>query len=84
MKVPATADAKNDSSVYDNDSNQEDMDLEDDPSDTHEDDDNEVSYMILVPKNGTPKDSSLTPIPIIVVDTISRVIAVTQATKGTV
>ena len=44
------------------------MDLEEDPSDTHEDDDNEVSYMILVPKNGTPKDSSLTPIPIMVVD----------------
>ena len=60
------------------------MDLEDDPSDTHEDDDYEVSYMIPVPKNGTPKDLSLTPISIMVVDTIHRVIAVTQTTKGTV
>ena len=70
LDVPVTADAANDSSVCNNDSNQGDMDLEDDPSDTHEDDDYEVSYMILVPKNGTPKDSSLTPIPIIVIDII--------------
>ena len=40
------------------------MDSEDDPSDTHEDDDYEVSYMIPVPKNGNPKDLSLTPISI--------------------
>ena len=30
----------------------------------------EVTYMVPVPKNGTPKDSSLTPITIMVVDTI--------------
>ena len=65
LDVPATVDAANDSSVCDNDSNQGDMELEDGPSDTHE----EVSYMIPVPKNGTPKDSSLTPTSIMVVDT---------------
>ena len=70
LNVPAIGDVANESSVCDNDSNQGDMDLEDDPSDTHEDDDYEVSYMIPVPKNGTPKDSSLTPISIMVVDTI--------------
>ena len=46
------------------------MDLEDDPSDTHEDDDYKVSYMIPFPKNGTPKDSSLTSISIMVVDRV--------------
>ena len=41
-----------------------------DPSDTHEDNDYEVSYMISVPKNGTPKDSSLISISIMTVNTI--------------
>ena len=44
LDVPATVDAANDSLVCDNDSNQGDMDLEDEPSDTYE----EVSYMIPV------------------------------------
>ena len=70
LDLPATVDASNDSSVCDNDSNQEDMDLEDDPSDTHKDDDYKVSYTISVPQNGTPYDLSLTPISIMVVDTI--------------
>ena len=71
LDVPATVYPANDSSVcYDNDSNQGDMDLEDEPSNTHEDDDYKVSYMIPVPKNGTPKDSSLTPISMMVVDII--------------
>ena len=39
LDVPATVDPSNDSSVYDNDSNPVDMDLGDDPSDTHEYDD---------------------------------------------
>ena len=39
LYVPVTADAANDSSVCDNDSNEGDLDLEDDPSDTHEDED---------------------------------------------
>ena len=70
IDVTAAVDAKNDSSACDNDSSPVDMDLEDDPSDTHEDDDYEVSYMIPVHKNGTLNDLSLTPISIMVVDTI--------------
>ena len=70
LNVPVTADAANDSSVGDSDFNEGDLDLEDDPSDTHEDDDHKVSYMIPVPKKETPKGSSLTPISIMVLDTV--------------
>ena len=48
--------------------------MEDDPSDTHEDDDYDVSYMIPVPKKGTPNNSSLTPISIMVSLKLLRVL----------
>ena len=33
----------------------------------------EISYMIPTPKNGTPRDLSLTPISIMIIDTISTI-----------
>ena len=75
LDVLVTVDATNDSSVCNNDSHQGKLDVEDDPSDTHEEEDYEVSYMIPVPKIGIPKDSSLTPMSIMVVDTIGLLLS---------
>ena len=45
LDILVTADATNDPSVYDNDSNQGDFGMEDNTSDAHEDDGYEVPYL---------------------------------------
>ena len=66
MGSPVAADAPTDLEINNIDSAQENIEKEE----SNAEDEYEMSYLIPVPKNGTPRDLSLTPISIMVVDTI--------------